>query len=84
LDGAELILKMLAEVGQSQEGSQSPECDDNQAPPPPFAREVFEAVLASEHDLKLVKDLRKDLQRQVDEMPRTPAAGTASVRPSLS
>jgi patatin-related protein len=84
LDGAELILKMLAEVGQSQEGSQSPECDDNQAPPPPFAREAFEAVLASEHDLKLVKDLRKDLQRQVDEMPRTPAAGTASVRPSLS
>jgi hypothetical protein len=41
-------------------------------------------VLASEHDLKLVLDLRKDLQRQVDEMPRTPAAGTASVRPSLS
>ncbi len=76
LDGAELILKLLADVGKTEDSLATPE----DMPLPPNLTEALKAVLASETDLILVKDLREYLQVEVDKLPQTPMARTDSIK----
>lgn len=77
LDGAELILRLLADVGELGKDGRKGQATTlatvggGEQPPPPFAAEAFDAVLASEKDLELVTDLRADLQAQVASIART-------------
>jgi patatin-related protein len=73
LDGAELILRMLQEVGGVQGASSGADIDIPQLVP------ALQAVLDTESDLNRVKELRKDLQKQVKELADAARpAGTAA------
>ena len=58
MDGAELILRLLQEVGETatRDGGI------------PHLAEALQAVLDKESDLNRIKDLRKDLQAQVSAL----------------
>jgi patatin-related protein len=79
LDGAELILRMLADVGlRQQQTTTLATVGGDETPAPPYAAEAFGAVLASESDLDLVKDLCDYLRGEVAKISRTPVAPSPS------
>ena len=78
LDGVELILRLLADVGLRQQETTLATVGGDKKPPPPYAAEALDAVLASETDLDLVKDLCDYLRGEVAKIPRTSAAASTS------
>jgi patatin-related protein len=78
LDGAELIMRLLADVGLSQQETTLATVGGDEKPPPPYAAEALDAVLASETDLYLVTDLCDYLRGEVAKIPRTSAAASTS------
>ena len=78
LDGVELILRLLADVGLRQQETTLATVGGDEKPPPSYAAEALNAVLASETDLDLVKDLCDYLRGEVAKIPRTPAAASTS------
>jgi Protein of unknown function (DUF3376) len=78
LDGAELILRLLADVGRRQQETTLATLGGDEKPRPPYATEALDAVLASETDLDLVNDLRDYLRGEVAKIPRTHAAASTS------
>lgn len=75
LDGAELILAMLARLRRPAPAAPAsePSAPEVPAPPPrvdpPLLGRALAAVLRSETGLTTVASLRRDVQRQVDAMP---------------
>ena len=78
LDGVELILRLLTDVGRRQQETTLATVGGDEKPPPPYAAEALDAVLASETDLDLLKDLCDYLRGEVAKIPRTPAPASTS------
>ena len=71
-----MILRLLADVGLRQQETTLATVGGDEKPPPPYAAEALDAVLASETDLDLVKDLCDYLRGEVAKIPRTSAAAS--------
>ncbi len=78
MDGVELILRLLADVGARQHETTLATVGGDEKPAPAYAAEALDAVLASETDLGHVKDLCDYLSGEVAKIPRTPTAASTS------
>ena len=70
LDGPELILRLLADIGRGRQETTLATVGGKETPPPPHVAEALNAVLASETDLHLV------ISRGSHQVPPAPPPGS--------